>query len=84
MKDLQVGVPFSAAVIRKVSTKYGPAYVVESDGFACFLPKAYSAVDIRQYDAHRKFILELEGGFKRFKFFRDVPSETTFAPAADE
>lgn len=71
---MDLDVPFPATIIRKVTTRFGPSYVVESDVFQFFLPKAYSACEIRQYDEYRKFIVRMEAGVRRIHFFRSVDS----------
>lgn len=72
MKWMEIGIPYSAAIIRKVTTKFGQAFVVESSAFQFFLPKAYSGCEIRQYDLHRIFIVREDSGVRKINFFRTV------------
>jgi hypothetical protein len=56
-QDLTVGTAYTAKRIRRVATKYGEGYVVESSEFQMFLPKHYLKVKILEYMEQRRFTL---------------------------
>lgn len=79
--QLVVGGEYSARRIRNVASKYGDAYVLESDQFQMFLPKRYNQVTIEEYVEDRWFSLVEKGQLPDgrmipvFKFFTRKPSD---------
>lgn len=53
--QLKIGETHDATTIRKVKSKFGPSYVLESTNFQLFLPKRFSNINITEKVEGRKF-----------------------------
>lgn len=92
--QLIVGGEYSARRIRSVSSKFGDAYVLESDQFQMFLPKRYNQLTIEPYVEDRWFSLIEKGQLPDgrmipiFKFFTrrtsDNPRNAAINPRTEK
>lgn len=73
--ELEVGKVYRAETIRKVKTKYGTPYVIESEDFQIFLPKCFDKLHLTEFVPSRNFLLVSikklpNGGFSpKYQFF---------------
>lgn len=58
LSDLTVGATYEAKTIRKVKTKFGGAYVVESTDFQVFLPSYFNKIEIPDFIERRCFMVK--------------------------
>lgn len=54
-EDLTIDRPYAAEIIRKIKTRYGDSYVLQSDEFQIFLPRHFLKVDIPEMIPGRCF-----------------------------
>lgn len=76
--DLLPQESYPAEIIKMVKTKYGDAYVITSDGFQLFLPKAFTKIQIPEYVKNRSFKVVSIGTFNgrpspKYSFAVDIP-----------
>lgn len=55
--EIQQNQEYSAKTIRRVKTKFGDSYVLESDEFAFFLPRRFSKLEIPEVLDGRHFMI---------------------------
>lgn len=69
-EQLVQGHEYSARIIRRIQSKFGEAYVLESDDFQMFLPRHFLKISIPEYMEKRHFSLR---GFEKTCNGRQIP-----------